>query len=259
MAETADCRNTTVSVYSLGQVEFDAVLAMQRRLVYEISGERDRAALIMCEHLPLISVGRQGSSADIHLDRNELRHRGWPVKWVNRGGGAMLHIPGQIAIYSILALDRLGLDLGGYLNNLRSVLHDVALDTGAQGAAIAPAGVQVGGRLLAHVGVAVRDWVSYFGAVINVNPDLDLFRRVDCAGSVGPMTSIERERRLIADPAFVRQCLVERFLERFDLSRTGVIHEQPDFAADAIAAGPLSSPEINDLQPELTRAQSPEF
>jgi lipoyl(octanoyl) transferase len=257
--ERVDGRNIALNVYALGTVDFEAMLALQRRLVYEVSGERDRAALIVCEHTSVISVGRHGSSADIHFDRGELRSRGWPVRRVNRGGGCVLHAPGQLALYGILALDRLNLDLGAYLTALRSVLHEVALDAGVHETAVAPTGVLAGGRALAHIGVAVRDWVSYFGAVFNVNPDLELFRRVDCLGSHGPMTSVERERRLLADPAFVRQRLIDRFRERFDLPNATVFQEHPDLPTDGpLPLSPRESEPVVFVE-QLIRVPSTDF
>jgi lipoyl(octanoyl) transferase len=225
--EPTDDRFTMLDVYLLGRVDFEALLSLQRRLVYEVSGRRDRAALLLCEHEPLISVGRQGSRAQIHFDPNELRVKGWPIRWVNRGGGCLFHAPGQLAVYPILPLDRLGLDLPDYLERLRLVMLDVAADTGVKHANADAEGIAVGDRFIAQVGVAVRDWVSYFGAVLNVNPDLDPFRRVNCGGTIEPMTSLERERRLAVNPTLVQQRVVERFMERFHLPRVTVHHEHP--------------------------------
>src|SRR5438876_6426547 len=98
-----------LQVYMLGSVDFEAALALQHRLVFDIAGNRTAAALILCQHPPLITVGRQGSWAHILCDREELQARRWRMRWVNRGGGCLLHLPGQMAIYPILALDRLGL------------------------------------------------------------------------------------------------------------------------------------------------------
>src|SRR5262249_1326980 len=104
-----------LQVYMLDTVDFEAMLSLQRRLVFDVSGDRDQAILLLCEHPPLISVGRQGSRSHIQYDPRDLHVRGWPVRWVNRGGGALLHAPGQLAIYSILPLDRLNLGLEDYL------------------------------------------------------------------------------------------------------------------------------------------------
>src|SRR2546426_7889619 len=102
-------------VYLLGLVEFEAALRLQRRLHYEVSGDRTQAGLILCEHPPLITVGRHGSHAHIGWQAEELRVRQWPIRWVNRGGGSWLHLPGQLAIYPIVPLDRLGLGVQAYL------------------------------------------------------------------------------------------------------------------------------------------------
>jgi lipoyl(octanoyl) transferase len=239
LPERGDHRITMLDVYLLGRVDFEALLSLQRRLVYEVSGRRERAALILCEHDPLISVGRQGSRAQIHFDANELQLKRWPIRWVNRGGGCLLHAPGQLAVYPILPLERLDLDLPRYLDRLRSVVLDVVSDVGIKNAVADPHGVAIGDRLVAHLGVAVRDWVSYFGAALNINPDLDPFRRVSCGGASEPMTSLERERRLSVNPTMVQQRVVERFMERFELPRVAVHHEHP--------ALPATLPEVQKL------------
>ena len=96
----------SLQVYLLGSIDFESALALQRRLIYQVAGERSGAALVLCEHPPLITVGRQGSRSHILCDSEELRARRWKVRWVNRGGGCLLHQPGQLAVYPILPLDR---------------------------------------------------------------------------------------------------------------------------------------------------------
>lgn len=218
-----------LQVYLLGPVEFEAALALQRLLVYHVGGSRDQAALVLCEHPPLITVGRHGSWAHVLCEPDELKHRGWPVRWVNRGGGCLLHVPGQLAVYPVLPLDQLGLGLQAYLDRLQRVLADVLDDFQVLGeASPGHAGVRAGGRLVAAVGVAVRDWVTYYGAAFNINPDLELFRLVRCGGSgEGPMTSLERERRGPLRPALVRERLVEHFAARFGFGRVALFSSHP--------------------------------
>jgi lipoyl(octanoyl) transferase len=232
-----------LQIYMLGSVEFDAALAFQRRLVYEVAGERRRAALILCEHRPsLITVGRQGSRVHIRCDPEELRARQWRVRWVNRGGGCLLHMPGQLAIYPVLALDRLGLGVQEYLEALQQVVIMTLADFGvrAERGGERP-GVSVGGRLIAGLGVAVRDWVTYYGAYLNVNPALVPFRLVSCGGPERlPMTSVERERRGRLRPALVRERLLEHFTALFAFPRTALFSDHPSLnrkaRADAVAA-----------------------
>jgi lipoyl(octanoyl) transferase len=215
---------TVLNAYLLGTVPFETALRLQHQLVYRISGDRTQAAVVLCEHPPLLTVGRQGNLTELRCDPEELRRRGWAVRWVNRGGGCLLHGPGQFAVHPVLPLDRLGLGVAAYLERLHRVLLDVLDDCGVKGTVHDGAGVHVGGRLAAGVGVAVRDWVAYFGAYLNVHPDLTLVRAVHGEQAV---TSLERERRGPVRPALVRERLLERLAEAFGLERTTVLFGHP--------------------------------
>jgi lipoyl(octanoyl) transferase len=218
-----------LQVYLLGAVNFEAALALQRRLVYEIAGNRSAAALLLCEHPPLITVGRQGSWSHILYDREELRLRRWRVRWVNRGGGCILHMPGQLAIYPIVALDRLRLGVQDYLDRLQAVLLALLDDFNLRGESHpGQTGIWVKRRPIASIGVAVRDWVTYYGAVLNVNPDLQPFRLVHTAGPGSrTMTSLEREHYGRLRPAFVRERLLEHFADRFGFARNSLFFHHP--------------------------------
>ncbi|MCS6850365.1 MAG: lipoyl(octanoyl) transferase LipB [Gemmataceae bacterium] len=224
---------STLQAYLLGQVDFEALLAVQQRLVYEVAGNRDQAVLILCEHPPLITVGREGSRAHILYELDELRSRELTVRWVNRGGGCWLHAPGQLAIYAVLPLDRLGLGLQAYVRRLETVARAVLADFYVPSHLHAShAGVWVGNRPLAPIGVAVRHWVSYYGAIFNVHPDLRPFRWVRLGhADAGPMTSLERERRGPLRPALVRERFLEHFAAQFGFARTTLFFEHPQLTA----------------------------
>jgi lipoyl(octanoyl) transferase len=243
-ASPGTAADTALQAYLLGTVDFDAALALQRLLVYQVTGDRDAAALVLCEHPPLITVGRQGSRSHILYEPEELHARRWPVRWVNRGGGCLLHLPGQLAVYPVLPLDRLGLGLRAYLDRLQDVLVALLDDFGIR-AETRPErpGVWANGRPIAAVGVAVRHWVTYYGAVLNVNPDLVPFRRVRCLGAAEqPMTSLERERRGPLRPSLVRERLVEHFAARFGFGRVSPFSDHPALQrrapSDAVANRP---------------------
>jgi lipoyl(octanoyl) transferase len=233
-----------LQAYMLGSVDFEAALGWQRRLVYQVAGDRTTAALLLCEHTPLITVGREGSRLHLLCEPDELRARRWAVRWVNRGGGCLLHLPGQLAVYPVLALDCLEIGLQTYLDRLHQVLATVLADFSVHAEARpGRSGLWVGPRLIAGVGVAVRDWVTYYGAYLNVNPDLEPFRRVRSGGvEDGPMTSLERERRGPLRPALVRERLLEIFADRFGFARTTLFFDHPALSrkapADAIPARP---------------------
>jgi lipoyl(octanoyl) transferase len=221
--------DAVLRIYLLGTVDFEAALLLQRRLAYEVAGDRSQAALVLCQHPPVITVGRQGSHSHILCEPEELQSRRWHIRWVNRGGGCLLQVPGQLALYPILPLDRLGLGLEDYVHHLQDVIVALLGDFLIRGE-MHPgrAGVWARSRLLAGIGIAVWDWVSYFGAVVNVNPPLDLFRLVRCGGpQEEPMTSLERERGGPVSPALVRQRCIEHFTSRFGFGRYSLFTDHP--------------------------------
>lgn len=217
--------------YLLGRVEFDALLALQRRLAYDVGGDRDGGAVVVCDHPPGITVGREGSRAHIRPEPEELTARGWPVRWVARGGGVLLHLPGQVACYPVLPLDRLNLMPAAYLAELQSIVVDLLAEYDLRGVAdpLAP-GVRVNGRRVAHVGAAVRGGVTAFGLVLNVDPDLEPFRAIHCDGDPLPMTSLQRETPTRVRIAAVRQRLVEAVAARFGFARVSLFHTHPGLA-----------------------------
>src|SRR5512143_3688319 len=112
-----------IQFHLLGSVDYVACQWLQRRLVYEVGGHDDgRIITLLCEHPPLISVGRRGSRGHIRGTNEQLRRLGLDVRWVNRGGGCVLHAPGQLAIYPIVPLALHHWTVGEYLGRLQQAV-----------------------------------------------------------------------------------------------------------------------------------------
>lgn len=215
--------------YLLGSLELAATENTFRRLVYEVSGG-GCPCLLLCEHSPGISVGRDGSRAHIRLTSDELTSLRWNVQWLARGGGVLLHAPGQLACYPVFSLAELGLTPAGYV----AVLGELAVELFRSFGVTAHfdserPGVRVGSRRAAHIGVAIHSGVTTFGLVVNVAPDLELFRDLDCDGDPLPMTSLQRECPTRVRPQAVRQRLMELVAARFGFERLSVLHHHPTF------------------------------
>lgn len=207
----------SLEVYLLGTVDFESLLFLQERLVYDIGGRDDaQGALFLAEHPPLISVGREGSRAHIRLEPRELAQLEIDVRWLNRGGGALVHGPGQLAVYPILPLDRLGLGIDTYRSRLEQVMIDMAREVridahrteGCPGAACRSG--QFG-----FIGAAVKRNVAYHGMFINVDPSMRLMRLVDADGRGGRITSLAAERGLRASMHHVREAVVHHLAKQF--------------------------------------------
>ena len=228
---TAPAGGRPLRAYLLGRLDPDAVAALQARLAYDVAGDPADGALILCDHPPGITVGREGSRNHLRRTPEEFAARGWPVRWVGRGGGAMLHLPGQVACHPVVALGRLGLTPAGYVNDLQALAIDLLRDYGLTGEPDPDRpGVTIHRRRVAHVGVAVRGGVTSFGLVLNVNPDIEPFREVHCDGDPHPMTSLQRESAVRVRLPAVRQRLAELVAARFGFDRVSPFHTHPGLA-----------------------------
>jgi lipoyl(octanoyl) transferase len=215
-----------LEVYLLGLVDFDEIQQLQRRLVYDL-GERESGggALILCEHPPTISVGRSGSRAHILLDDEELRGRNIAVRWVNRGGGCVLHLPGQLVGYLAFPLATSGFDLQGYIDGLHRVLIEVLGEFDLEGLSrVDGPGVFLGNSRVASVGVAVNRWIAYHGFSLNVSTFLEPFGMIgEPVFSPGRptlrQTSMESRRQRPAPMAKVREAVIRRVESVFGLER----------------------------------------
>lgn len=165
----------------LGRVSFEAAAALQSRLVYEAGGLAEpRIVVLMCEHPDLITVGRAGSRGHVRFSSDQLKHEQLRLRWIGRGGGCVLHTPGQLAVYPIVPLSLLGWTVGEYLRRLQRGLVDGLAELSIRGETHAGTfGVWGRSGLLANVGVAVRGGIAFHGAFINVNPAMRRYAFVD--------------------------------------------------------------------------------
>jgi lipoyl(octanoyl) transferase len=211
-------------------VDYDACLALQNRLVYEASGRDDgQITLLICEHEPIIAVGRRGSWGHIALDRRELASRQLEVRWVNHGGGCLAHMPGQLAIYPIVPLEYHGFTVGDYLDRLQRALAGAVEEVGFA-PQTRPYQYGVWGRSgqLAALGVAVRSWVTYHGAFLNVAPAMDLFRLLSTDPEGGtPMSSLAVERQKNLKMTKVREAVIRHLIESLGCPRHHVYTGHP--------------------------------
>ena len=105
---------------------------------------------------------------------------GIKVHWVNRGGGCVFHLPGQLSAYFALPLEPAGLIVGEYVDRLHTAIVQVLEEFDLTGT-FRPGvpGVFSGQARIATVGVAVTRWIAYHGLTLNVGPYLELFDVLD--------------------------------------------------------------------------------
>lgn len=186
----------SLEVYLLGVVDFESSLVLQERLVYEISGRDDtQGTLLICEHPPIVTVGREGSRAHLPHDPKELERREIDVCWLNRGGGCLVHAPGQLAVYPIVPLERLGIGLCDYRDRLEQAVIDFCREIRVPATRRDDApGLWCRSGQFATVGASVRNGIAYHGLFVNVSPPMDLMRLVKTTPRGERTTSLSAQR-----------------------------------------------------------------
>ncbi len=186
------------------------------RVRQRIAGEVPDA-LIYNEHEPVYTIGaRKGAEAHLIWQAEQLEKQGIEVVRTNRGGDITYHGPGQIVGYPIIDLRRTR-DLHAYLRDLEEVLICTVGDFGiAAGRRDGMTGIWAGSRKLAAIGVAVKQWVTYHGFALNLDPDLAHFGGiVPCGITNGAVSSMAAELDSTPSRAEVTARLTEHFWEHF--------------------------------------------
>ncbi len=208
----------TLEVYSLGAVEFRSLLGLQDRLVYETSGRNDlRGTLLLCEHPPVVSVGREGGYEQFRVPPETFASQLMEVHRVPRGGGSLVHVPGQLAAYLLLPLDRLELGPVAFRSRLARALcatcrefHVAARENDQFPGAWARTG-QVG-----YVAAAIKSNVSCFGVYLNVSPALPIVRQCAPSGITHRQSSLTADRLRATSMAAARECLARHLAAEFE-------------------------------------------
>jgi len=232
-------------VQDAGRLDYASGLALQERAHAETLGWREAekapvGSLLLLEHdPPVITISRRPEAAQ-HLlaSPEQLASEGVQVASTNRGGDITYHGPGQLVAYPILDLNRLGLNLHGYMRWLEEIVirvcgrfgvraHRDACATGvwvgaegeaegADGARRTCQGGASASRKICAMGVRVRKWVTMHGLALNVRTNLRHFDLIVPCGLAGRgVTSLAQELGEARCPTMeqVKAALAQAFLE----------------------------------------------
>lgn len=209
-------------------MDLDQCHRLQQRLAYEIGGRDDgQINVLFCEHPRVITIGRNGSRANIRLSNEQLTHRRLETRWANRGGGCVLHGAGQLAVYPIVPLHWHEWTVGDYLRRVNAALSATLEElTIPAETPIGQFGVWGRNGCLAAVGISVRNWIASGGAFLNVHPSMADYgyidvvgRSVDLDGRKATMSCLVGERRRPVKMSDVRARLVEHLAAAFNCTR----------------------------------------
>jgi len=116
----------------LGRVLYPAGLRMQQAMAEHVRNpEADRPdQILVLEHNPVFTLGRNASRQDIHVSDPFLIEHGVEVHETDRGGQVTYHGPGQIVVYPVCNLKGGREDVGRLVRGLEQAMIDTAADFG---------------------------------------------------------------------------------------------------------------------------------
>jgi lipoyl(octanoyl) transferase len=197
-----------INLLTLGRVSYTEALAIQQQVISARKQNLVSDTLLLLEHPPVLTLGRNARRSNILASDDLLAQRGVELHEINRGGDVTYHGPGQLIGYPIIDLrgdlpGKKGPHLGpvDYVRLLEEVLIRTCGDFGVMTQRICKltgvwtlAGGSIREKKIAAIGVHVSQGVTSHGFALNVTTDLRDFEWiVPCGITDREVTSLELE------------------------------------------------------------------
>ncbi len=221
-----------VWLVNLDTVPYAHALALQHRIVEARKRGALNDVLLLLEHPPVFTLGRNAVESNILASRDALQQLGIEIFRVERGGDVTYHGPGQLVGYPILDLHNFRMDVGWFVRSMEEMLLRALGDFGIRGKRIdkligvwldAPGGE----AKIVQIGARIEQWITYHGFALNVAPNLAHFDLiVPCGIRDKAVTSIARVLNQPIEMRAARERVAARFAEVFDVELREVTREE---------------------------------
>lgn len=180
--QTETTKNNPLTVKYLGLQDYSVVFEKMKQFTveriekkHELNSPSDE--LWVVEHQPVYTQGQAGKPEHV-LAANAI-----PIIQTDRGGQITYHGPGQVVIYSLLALKKYNLNVRDLVclqeRAIVTLLKQYNIE--ANGSREAP-GVYANGKKIASIGLRIKQGFSYHGLALNVDMDLSPFNSIRPCG-----------------------------------------------------------------------------
>ena len=166
-----------------------AMLFLNKR-VEEIKNNKKKELIWLLEHPLTFTAG-------IRYDDNDVFDKKIKIIKTNRGGKITLHSPGQKIIYFVLNLNKRKKDIRKLINAIEiSIIQFLKIYKIKGISDKKNIGIWVNGKKIAAIGLRVSRWIAYHGFSLNINNDLNEYRKIKpCGLNSKKITSIYNERK----------------------------------------------------------------
>jgi lipoyl(octanoyl) transferase len=183
-----------LDVRRLGRIRYADGLDLQAKLVADRQAGTIPDTLLLLEHDPVFTLGRNARRDNVLFSEEALGKKGFDVFESGRGGDVTYHGPGQVVGYPIFDLSPDRRDVHRYVRDLEEVMIRGCADYGIEAGRIEGlTGAWVGDEKIGAIGVRISRWVTSHGFALNVGTDLAPFDLiVPCGIRDRGVTSLER-------------------------------------------------------------------
>jgi len=204
-------------VFDLGLIEFKQAWHFQKAALLQVKEGSLTSALILCQHCPVITLGRLSDKRNILATQDELKAKGVEIFQIERGGDVTYHGPGQLIAYPVFNLQLFKKDIHFFLRQLEEVAIDLLSDFGVTSLRQPGlTGVWVNKNKIASIGIAIKNWITFHGLSINIKKDdLSGFRMIKPCGLDIEMTSLEIETGRDIGIETIKKNLIAKFKDIF--------------------------------------------
>lgn len=168
-----------IIIRNLGQRDFESAWREMQNFTDQRHTQTPDEIWLL-EHPPVFTLGLNGRREHL-LAPDDI-----PVIACDRGGQVTYHGPGQLVVYLLLDLKRRGLGVKTLVNKMEQAIIDLLREYGVQAQRRKDApGVYVAEAKIAALGLRVRRGCCYHGLSLNVDMNLEPFRRINPCGYQG--------------------------------------------------------------------------
>jgi lipoyl(octanoyl) transferase len=202
-----------VIVRQLGLIDYSTTWEAMRRFTDTRTGVTEDE-LWYLEHPPVFTLGLGGKHEHV-LDPGTI-----PVIRVDRGGQITYHGPGQLLVYVLVDLRRLGWGIRKLVHLLEQSVIDALHAFGVVAVRCSGApGVYIGESKVAALGLRVKRGCTYHGLALNVDMDLSPFGRINPCGYPGLTVTQTRDHGILGGVEILAQALFPYLIEYLGYSK----------------------------------------
>jgi lipoyl(octanoyl) transferase len=239
----------------LGRRPYEPIHQLQQRLVELRTAGAAGDTVLLVEHEPVVTLGRNAAEGNVLASPESLADAGIALAHTWRGGDVTYHGPGQLVCYPILDLKPDRCDVRRYVRALGEAMIRISAELGVaagmvegmvgvwadaeapgcwRGAEHASSLIKIGA-----IGVRLVNWVSMHGFALNLCVDLSAYRWIVPCGirqhPVGSVASLTGAQPVVAEVALGAAPVLAQTLG-LELERVEDLSNEVDLAASVLAA-----------------------